>query len=670
MSPEKNVRKVLIVSRSAEHEVSRELTDLTLTFKTEVAPSLPEDFVQQYDGIVLHDIPDNIAELADNYEIPVLATGRAADAIRQQGYDRFVGLVPNAPMQVEMLARLFEKKDDVQVQWKRLQSTLRLKYNDILHSIEDIVQERQIPLYEAFFQFIDRNTKDAEEIMRTLDVPVTRAYTELLMYADAYGKFFETPNAAHFRDTACKHLSEYLDHVAKRREHLKNVFHLTGPSVGGGSHYLYNDPRSVKHDVSEFSFLKEVRNKEGIPHAVIAKIIYDDAKQFNQPEFQDVLRIPDSKPPLESEGKSYLVRQGVIGPDMEDLLLSVRRNIASADSHVKYWLRQFRDNCVYSMLRNIHQWQDNALAITAPEVSDAPEDIAQHLRKNLNDAFATYARLTPVSDIERKLWEASSRIFNPADLDLTENTLTRHFDSSLSNVKFFTGSMKVPDTEDLEALIEAKRWKSLDDPAKERIAGRLHYVDHGYTFAHEDEDFFHVATSFALHEKGLSARDKLTKINSYYTRLSRSRSRGKMKPNKLTYWLHGFYRNFVSGHLNLRRYEREQKSPRLVRDRHIHRLGLAEAFAAEGREHVMYTGGIDPNEFRIEDAVLRDPAKLAEKITNYERAIEAHSSPETYDIGRALLNNARMCSLQYFADKFEKIRPQAQNPPASQPASQ
>jgi hypothetical protein len=668
MSPEKNVHKVLIVSKSAEHEVSRELTDLTLTFKTKVEPSLPEDFNQQYDGIVLHDIPENIAELADNYEIPVLATGRAADAIRRQGYDRFVGLAPSVPVQVEMLTRLFEKKDDVQVEWKRLQSTLRLKYNDILHSIEDIVQSQQIPFYEAFFQFIDRNTKDAEEIMRTLDVPVTRAYAELLMYADAYGRFFETPNAAHFRDTARKHLSEYLDHVAKRREHLKNVFHLTGPSVGGGSHYLYNDPRSVKHDASEFSFLKEVRTKDGIPHAVIANIIYHDAKQFNQPEYKDILRIPDSKPPLESDGKSYLVRQGVIGPDMEDLLLSVRRSIASADSRVKYWLRQFRDNCVYSMLRNINQWQNNALAITAPEVSDAPEDIAQHLRKNLNDAFTTYARIAPVSDIERKLWETSSRIFNPADLDLTENTLTRHFDSSLSNVKFFTGSMKVPDTDDLEELIEAKRWKSLDSPAKERIADRLHYVDHGYTFAHEDEDFFHVATSFALHEKGLSAAAKLQKIGSYYSRLNSYRGRGRMKPNKLTYWLHGYYRNLVSGHLNLRRYEREQKAPRLVRDRHIHRLGLAEAFAADSINYLTSAPGISEEQMRFSDTAAKDAAYIAEKAAQYEQALGQQPQP-TDAANHAYLNNARMHGLRYFAEKFEKIKPQAQNPPASRPAS-
>jgi hypothetical protein len=225
----------------------------------------------------------------------------------------------------------------------------------------------------------------------------------------------------------------------------------------------------------------------------------------------------------------------------------------------------------------------------------------------------------------------------------------------------FTGSIKTPTIDELTSIAGSKGGK-FKRHSKKNIAARMYYVDTGFTYSHEDEDFFHLACSFGLHEDGRSPEEKLAAITEYYNQFKSIRGYGT-KPSTLAYNLHGFYRCFVSGHLNINTYERENKSAKHVRERITHRLGLAEAFARVASIGVATSGIYEhfPEERR------NDPAAIVDSIHGYPLLSKDNPDESQSEIQRSI-NIRRALGLQYFAHKFGSIRPQYQ--PASQPASQ
>jgi hypothetical protein len=379
MSSEK---KVLIVSKE---QGLKDLGDLVLQFNTDIASRIPDDYSELYDAIVLYSVPENISELFSNYEIPVIATDNLAEQIEKQGYSALASICPRE-MQIGCLQALLKRKDSVKAPWKRIQTNFKIKYGDLDSRLAAMVREG-IPKYEAFFAFIEQNTENLDGIINEPMIPFTRVHAELVKNLELCERFKGGPNEAYFYAEALENLKEYLDHARKRREHLTTMLKLTGPSIGGGSHYLYVDLKEASKEQPEFSFLKHVLDKEKIPHQVIADIIYHDAKHFGNKD--SPIRFAASMPPIQYENASYLVRDGIIGPDLEDIFLLIRRRIAKGDHNKVPWLRSFRDAATQQVMKDIAYWQKNAPQISAAEIPQNPDGIVEHLQRPLKQSKGT-----------------------------------------------------------------------------------------------------------------------------------------------------------------------------------------------------------------------------------------------------------------------------------------
>ncbi len=658
-------KRILIVSQN-QQQATNDLGDLILNFNTDRRDRIPDDF-EHYDAIVIHHIPDNIAELADNYEIPVLALESLAEALKSGGHDIIAEVMPQADQVSRVKNRLEQKERVLQIWSGEIQGKLKMKYLDLKPALDEAIAQQRIPRYVAFFSYVERFTPAVDEYSKAISVVSNRIYLSFKSNLDNLEKCLGTPNEEFFRKAAEKDLGEYLDYLQNRREYLKNTMKLRGQSVGGGSHYLVKPDLTLDSEGKpEFRFLKEMRDAKGIPSEVIARVVYRDAKYYNQ---AGGLLLPDSKQPIRHGSKSYLLREAITGPDLEKVLQFIRRRIGKNDTR-KSWLRQFRDIIVYQVFRDIIQWQNTAPPINEPQIPATNDWIVKHMQSNLNAARTTFSRYLQLNAAEEALWQECIGIFNPICLDLNKDTIKRHFDASTKNIKLYTRDTKTPQIEDLERLIGTKSSRVIEDSAKKNLRSKLYYVDTGYTYMHRDEDFFHVACSFELHEEfatsgeRLSPQDKLKTIENYYRRFNGFRGLGRKKPDSLTYFLHGFYRCFVSGHLNINEYELEKKQHQLYAEKVHHRLGLAEAFAEDAITFIE-KGLTLPNTVRNEPY---DPDKALGHIKSYQTQISQATRPDQREQYKKKLEAEMLRGLQYFASKFSRIK--LQNPPASQPAAQ
>ncbi len=649
--------KVLIISKD---KGLQDLVDLVLGFDAEIESRIPEDYYERYDAIALHHLPENIAELGSNYDMPVIASDKLAEQIEKEGYSSLAAICTKEA-QISKIRDLLARRDATKPVWKTIQTNFKLRYADLDTAIAKLIREQGISKPEAFYTFIETNAQNFEVIKDKLEISVATAHAELEAYLGLLKKSLGKPNEEHFRREAEKKLKEYLDHAQKRREDISTVLKLTGPSVEGGTHYLYVDLAQIRQEEPEFSFLKAIKLKENIPQKLIAYIIYNDTKYFDRRKQGVPFRLPASMPPIQLGDANYLLREGIIGPDLEDILVLVRRRIAKKDSR-SAWLQSFRDICTNQVLRDIVQWQTLAPQITAPEIPNTPEWIVEHSKRNLNAAFDSYSKYLQTSDAEKQLWESAIKLFNPTDLNLKKETIVRHFDASTSNIKLFTGRLRQPTMEDLESIASA-RGKKLKASARKQIAKKLYYVDTGFTYAHEDEDFMHMACSFGLHDDEKTPRERLSKIVYLYNQFKSNRRGKGTRHSALDFNLNGFYRNFVSGHLNLVRYERDKRNLRQAREKHAHRLGLANEFVKSAIAGIMPQGGDGfPEEQKT------SPTSIFNSIEGHEKMLASETDySKRLETGR-LIELRCLYALQYFADKYEKIKPQYLA--ASQPASQ
>lgn len=659
MSNNMTDKRILIVTQN-QQQATNDLSDLILNFDTDQKDRIPDEF-EHYDAIIIHHIPDNIGVLAENYEIPVLSLESLAETLKARGHNIIAEVIPQA-QQVSFVKERLEQKDRVLQLWSKIQDNLKMHYLDIKPSLDQIIAQKCTPRYVEFYAFIERFTQTVDEINKVIGVASNRIYLSLMSNLSNLEKCLGTPNEEFFRKAAEKDLSEYLDYLQKRIEQLKNAMTLKGQAIGGGSHYFVKiDLKQVSGDKPEFTFLKEVRDAKGIPSDTIARVVYNDVKHYKQ---RGGLLLPDSTPPIRHGNETYLVREGITGPTLEQTLLFIRKKIGKNDSR-KAWLRQFRDITIYQVFRDIIYWQNSAPPINEPQIPATPEWIINHMRSNLNAAYNTFSRYIPLSATDAKLWQECIDIFNEKWLDLNKNTIKRHFDASTENIKlFYPRDIKTPQIEDLEELIQTKSSKTIDEFSKKHLKSRLYYVDTGYTYMHEDEDFFHAACSFALHDEFTtsgqkqSPQDKLKTIANYYSRFNRFRKRGNKKPDSLSYRLHGFYRCFVSGHLNINKYEQEKKHLHYFAEKVAHRLELADAFAENGIQFV------NKNAVRSE---TYDPEHMLNRIQSYKARISSASRQDSCEGYEKALLCEQLAGLQYIASKFSKIK--LQNPPASQPTA-
>lgn len=669
-------KKVLIVSKD-KGAVSRDLGDIVLTFDIEVLPSVPPDFDKDYDAVVLYDLPEDISLLMQNYKVPVVALDRPAESTRLPGYERAIGAI-SRDNQVSRLNELIQQKDDTQAAWSSVLDALktRLRSSDIISKVTEIAAQKPgMTLFDAFAHYVENDAKLLDEtkvIDKNTDprlVSFRRARIMLIKHLEAYDEDFGKPNGIFFRQEAEKNLDEFLQHAQERRQ-LLGIRELSGPSVESGSQFLYFDVVAAKKDKPDFGFLKRVRDRDGVSHEAIAQVIYHDAKRYNREGLETLLRIPDTKPPITRGDESYLLRQVIYGPDLENLFLYLRKGITK-DSARKNWMRSFRNICVYHVFRCLNEWQERSPDATVHGISDGADDIVAHMQRNLYRAFDTFSRAQPPSETEKELWKKCLALYNKEDMGLNKSTTRRHIDLSTTNIKWHTGSRKAPSLESLSELIESGNWKTMEDSSKKRIENRIWFVDTGHTYVHQDEDFFHIACSYALHEEHNShgekqtAQDKLKTIEDYYRRFNGFRGRGRMKPAHPSYWLHGFYRNVVSGHLNFGKYERDKENLPLARARHTHRMELAEAFAAEGAKYL----AIPLEAERAVPATVSPDALLA-VIKDCEQKVQAEEFMGLRSTYSTVKNVACMRGLQYFAEKYGRIKPQPPILPASQPAGQ
>lgn len=654
-------KRILIVTQN-QQQATNELSDIILNFDTDRKDRIPEEF-EHYDAIIIHNIPDNISVLAENYEIPVISLESLAETLKAGGHDKIAEVMPQS-QQVSFIKNRLEQKDHLLQVWSEIQDNLKMHYLDIKPLLDQAIAQKHTPRYVEFYTFVDCFTKTVDEINKVIGVASNRIYLSLMSNLNNLEKCLGTPNEEFFRKAAEKDLSEYLDYLQKRIEHLKNAMTLKGQSIGGGSHYFVKiDLKQVSKDKPEFTFLKEICDEKGIPSDVIARVVYRDVKHYKQ---VGGLLLPDSTPQIRHDNKTYLVREGITGPTLERTLYFIRKRIGKNDPR-KAWLRQFRDITIYQVFRDIIHWQNSAPPINEPQIPATPEWIVSHMRSNLNDAYNTFSRYLPLNATVAKLWQECIDIFNTKCLDLNKNTIKRHFDASTENIKlFYSRDIKTPQIEDLEELIQTKSSRTIDDSAKKHLKSRLYYVDTGYTHMHEDEDFFHAACSFALHEEFTtsgqkqSPQDKLETIANYYSRFNRFRKRGNKKPDSLGYRLHGFYRCFVSGHLNINKYEQEKKHPHFFAEKVAHRLELAEAFAENGIPFLNKNSQLMNT---VRDGTY-DPQRALDRIQSYKERISSAPHQNLCEGYEKALLCEQLAGLQYVAHNFSRIK--LQNLPASQ----
>ncbi len=635
-------KKVLVVSRDRAQAMT-DLGELLLTFgdpNARIEPAIPSDF-RNYDAIILNEVPENSPgsveleeRINDNPGIPIIASPTVSRSINAKGYDNFVAII-SPDKQAESLREYWRKWDESRPEWSNL-SNFRIEYWTIREPIMNLAKEKKIPIFEAFYEWIAK--VEWPELVKLQTDRLERVAIELDNNAKGYEMCRGSSNEQYFRMAAERELAEYLASAGMYHKSVRSLLKLSGPSVLGGSHYLLVGKASGD---KVFNFLKEVKDKDGIPHDIIAKVMYSDVKYFRKTkEGQQGLRVADSRPPIKHNDRSYLLREVVTGPDLERVLHVLRKKIEEGGQR-KRWANHYRNTCIKKVLSDIVYWQKNAKPISDPEIPKTPESIVDHLKTNMNKAFETYSKYVKVSKDERDLWKATLDILNTKTLDLNKRTIKRHFDASTSNVKIVTGDRRER-FEDLEKLArgERKQAQSLVEAGK-RIESAVCYVDQGFTYVHEDEDFFHVTSSFALHDDGESTyQDKIGTVWEWYKVLNKERKKRK-KPG-LAQRLHGFYRNFMSGHLGLMKYDKEKKGVKGVKERHAHRLGLAEAFANDSVQC------LKNESFKNLGDIQDNPRALLKKIRAYKK-----KGPEKEYNG---LTAAQIFGLSYFARKFYKLK--------------
>lgn len=612
-------RKQLLVL-GKEHQIKRAYQAFPLAFLRDKdvvqRDRVPED-LEEFDSIILTDVPPNITELRHNHTIPTFAIPTLKPALEQEHATDIAILLPEDPTLLEKTITTTEQERTTALaEWDILRKTFKLFYPDIADTVERISAEHHVPRFSAFYQAMK-----PEMLNLSPSLPFERAQIELVERVTSYEKALHMQGQAHagyFRAQAEEALREFLTQIETHRDELKRKLSI-GETAGKGSRILY---AAVAAD-AKYRFLKEIRTKNGIHHAIIADISANDATHFKN---QDI-KIPDSSPPLSGNDATYLIREAIVGPTIDDLFNGIRNHnekLPDRDRKHHAWLSQVREVCVYTLLRDIVKWQRDAPALPA-SIDRTPAGIAEHLTRNLDDAFRTYSTYMPVTDSERRLWAHATALFNPTSLQLTPDRIYRHFDASLSNFKLNAGR-SIRTAKELKEFLQPRKPK-LDDAARKKLVASIYSVDQGFTHVHEDEDFFHVVTSFGLFDAGLLPQAKLDKINEYYTRFNAFRKRGRKRPNNIAFNLHGYYRGFVSGY----RIITNQHGPLTAgsRERVQHRLQLAQAFA--------------------EDELARTYQHfLPGKTEDICAAIE-HSPSESRQ------DELRLEGLRYFAEKFSKI---------------
>lgn len=616
-------KKVLVLGRSQQTKNAYQTFPSAFTHGPDVdlvEHELVPDDIDGFSSIILTDIPKNVTALRENHTTPIFAIPSLKTALEQQQATDLALVLPEDPVLTTQTITETEKaRTTALAEWDKLRHTFKLFYPDIADTVEHIGTERRLPRFSAFYQAMQ-----PEMLNLSPTLPFERAQMELIERVTSYEKARNMQGQTHtgyFRAQAEEALNEFLRHIETHRNELKNKLSI-GETAGKGSRILY---AAVAAD-AKYRFLKELRTKNGVNHATIAAVSFTDAKYFRVHD----IKIPDSSPPLSAENReaTYLIREAIIGPTIEELFTTIRKHrehLPPRDRTRHLWLRQTREICVYKILRDIIKWQHDAPKL--PETANkSPDDIARHLGSNLDNAFTTYSTYMPVTDADRRLWIHAAAIFHPAPLQLTPDRIYRHFDASLSNFKINAGR-NIRNVKDLEEYLAPRKRDEVGDAARKKLIADIYSVDQGFTYVHEDEDFFHVVTSFGLHDADQTPEEKINRITAYYARFNGFRDRGRKKPVSTAFDLHGYYRCFVSGYRVLS----EMHGPlnHASRERVQHRLQLAQAFAEDAL-------------VRVNASTL--PSTPEELCTLIERTPSDAKQDEL-----------RLEGLRYFADKFSRI---------------